>query len=61
MKRFLFLLLSICSIGSKTFAQQYLQFTFPFERMVFQREFTNQANVYFSAQYTNPNSNSFGL
>jgi len=60
MKRFLFLLLSICLIGSKTFAQQYLQFTFPFERMVFQREFTNQANVYFSAQYTNPNSNSFG-
>lgn len=60
MKRFLFLLLSICLLGSKTFAQQYLQFTFPFERMVFQRESTNQATVYFSAQYTNPNSNSFG-
>lgn len=60
MKRFLFLLLSICLLGSKTFAQQYLQFTYPFERMVFQRESTNQANVYFSAQYNNPNSNSVG-
>lgn len=59
MSRLSFLLWAMLMWTNTIFAQQYLQVTYPFERTVFQRDANDKANVYFSAQYTNRNVNTF--